>query len=119
DGLPVQAGVMGDVVLRPDGEFQPTRQIEEGDRAMRELATDNAFGREAEAVTIEGKRSFEIGNAEREDGDLRFHGSYPSYRPLHHADAPIVLGRYQCNGRTRRCGGRASRPAPNLFQTGN
>ena len=50
-----QTGVIGNIVLRPYRELQPTRQFEEGDRTMFELATDDAFRREAEAVSVEGQ----------------------------------------------------------------
>lgn len=40
---------------------------------MLELAAYDTLGREAKTVAIEDKRLFEIGNAERDDGNTRFH----------------------------------------------
>ena len=68
-----QPGIVSDIVLSPDRKFEPARQIEEGDGAMLKLAAHNTFGRQAEPISIKGKRLFEVGDTERENGNPRFH----------------------------------------------
>ena len=68
-----KAGVVRDVVLRPDSELHPAGQLEERHGAVLELAADYTFGRQPEAVAIEGQRPLEIGDAEGEDGNAGHH----------------------------------------------
>jgi hypothetical protein len=86
---------------RPQGQLQTGLHVEEGDRSVRELLTDDAPGGEAEAVAIERERPLEIVDAERDETDARLHvcvrppagiGAY-ARRPLAGvADGPAGTG---------------------------
>jgi hypothetical protein len=69
---------MGDVILRPDRELHASRQLEEGNRAVLELAADDAFGRQPETVTIKRDGLLEIGHTEREDRNTGLHRKSPA-----------------------------------------
>jgi hypothetical protein len=73
---PWHAGVVGDVGAFEDREFQAAGEIEEGDRAMLELAADDALRRQAQPVAVEFQRRLEVIDAEGENGDTRFHFAF-------------------------------------------
>jgi len=92
-----QPRVVGNIILRPDRELQTAGQVEERNSAVFKFATDDAFGGEAKSVPIESQRSFEVCYAQCYDGDARLHDHT---LPID-AGTLVVLGRYECSGRTR------------------
>ena len=55
---------MGKTFAEPNGELESGLQIEESDRAMRELPADDAFGLQPEAVPVEPERGFQVIDAD-------------------------------------------------------
>ncbi|HEY0624556.1 MAG TPA: hypothetical protein VGD28_15915 [Sphingomonas sp.] len=97
DGRLGEAGVVGDVVLRPDRQPDAPFKLEEGDRAMLIFAPDDALARQPEAVAIEGERAIEIGDAKRQDGKAGSHRLAPGGRRAEGETAapPAGSGRLQ------------------------
>ena len=63
-----QPGVARQALARPQRETHARLQIEEGDRAVLELLADDAFGVQAEAVTVEADRLLQIVNRQGDQG---------------------------------------------------
>src|SRR5262245_19402813 len=69
-----QACVVRQARTRPERELQSGLEIEESDGTVLELSADDAFGLQPEAVTVEPDRSFQIIDAQGQDGNPWLHG---------------------------------------------
>jgi hypothetical protein len=78
-GRDAQAGVLGEIGALVQAEQQASVQGEEGDRSVGagdlvvKLLPDDALGRPAETVTVEGNRPAEIVYGQGDEEDLRLH----------------------------------------------
>jgi len=60
--------IVSKTLSRPKRELQAGLQVEESDCAVLELGADDAFGLQAETVTVEPDRPLQIVNAESDEG---------------------------------------------------
>jgi len=72
-------------------------QIEEGDRAVLELLADDAFGAQAEAVTVEVDRALQVADAQRDQGYPGFYGALLTFTAMQNTRVPpacyLILAR--------------------------
>ena len=73
-----KAGIMRETFARPDGKLESGLQIEEGNRSMLELVSDDTFRLQPKAVTVEIERSFQIIDAERNECYALLHVRHPN-----------------------------------------
>ena len=58
---------------RPESQLQTSLQIKESNRTMFELFSDDAFGRETQAITVEANSPIEIINTQGNYSDAGLH----------------------------------------------
>jgi hypothetical protein len=83
-----QPGVARQALARPQRETQARLQIEEGDRAVLELLADDAFGAQAEAVTIEADRALQVADAQRDQGYPGSYGALLTFTAMQNTRVP-------------------------------
>jgi hypothetical protein len=83
-----EPGVARQALARPQRETQARLQIEERDRAVLELLADDAFGAQAEAVTVEADRFLEIVDAQRDQGYPGFYGALLTFSATENTRVP-------------------------------
>ena len=76
----------------PERKLHAARKVKERDRAMFEFLTNDPFSRQAKSLAIKANSVFEIGDAQRQNGNTWLHVDTHCYRRPHHADTLIVLG---------------------------
>lgn len=68
-----EAGVVAEARAGPERESETRLKVEEGNRSVVELLTNDSIGREAEPIAVERDRARQIVYAESDDGQARMH----------------------------------------------